>query len=132
MVDRLLRQAEVPVPTKSHLEDHEIGRRTRVDGDDVQLGPPDADLATENRPAGCGEPGGHQQFRRVAAALLRGAHRPIFGPGAACRLITECRPIAGVSGSGGSERLQPDEGEIVREIRGLGEDRGALLEQVER
>ena len=128
MVDRLLGQAEVPVPAESDLDEHENRRRTRVDRDDVQLGAPDPDLATENRPAGCGELGGDEQLGRIAPTLLRGAHAPIFGRCAACRLIRRSESAA----SGGSERLQPEQRELVGEVGRLGQDRGALLEQVER
>ena len=86
MVHGLLGQAKFPGSAKADLDDHEIARRSRIDRDDVQLGTPDPDLATEDRPAGSGEVGSDEYLGGVAAALLGGPHESMVGRAAARRL----------------------------------------------
>jgi hypothetical protein len=51
MADRLFRQPERARRAISDLDEDELGWRTRVDGEKVDLGPADADVTAEDRPA---------------------------------------------------------------------------------
>jgi hypothetical protein len=72
MVEGLLRQAERPRSPPADLHDHQLGRWPAVDGDDVQLGSPDVDLAREDQPARAPQPIRDQLLRGIAGPLLSG------------------------------------------------------------
>ena len=82
-VDGLLRQAEVAPGTPANLDDHEGRRRTRVDGDEVELGSPHPDLTTEDLPTRSAEPRGDERLRRVTLLLPCRAHGRIIAADAA-------------------------------------------------
>ena len=69
MIERLLGQPEVPAAAVAHLHDDERPRRARVNRDEIQLVPPDAEVAGKDGPA-CGlEAGADKAFGRVADPL---------------------------------------------------------------
>ena len=76
MIDRLLWEAEGTVRAPAHLDDHECRRRTRVDGDQVDLVPADVDVPGEHRPSGCLESGGHERLGGVSGTLGVGPRTP--------------------------------------------------------
>jgi hypothetical protein len=71
MVDGFLGEAEIAPRAPAHLDDDEGGRRTRVDGHEIELVATDVDVPGEDDPAGVGQPDGDQLFRGVTRALRR-------------------------------------------------------------
>jgi len=72
-VDGLLGESERARPSGPDLDDHEAGRRARVDREDVQLVMADADIPGEDRPALLGQPFGDEGLGAVADPLRRRA-----------------------------------------------------------
>lgn len=81
MVDRLLHEPERPRCSPADLHDHELHRWTRVDGDDVELAPSDADVPSEDGPAKVDEPGDDRRLGIIAARLGVGPHVPTLASG---------------------------------------------------
>jgi hypothetical protein len=79
-VDALLGEAEVPAAPPADLDDDELDRRAGIEGDEIELVPPDPDPAAEDPPAGGREAGGDDRLGGVAEALLSGSHRVIVAP----------------------------------------------------
>ena len=73
-VHRLLGSPEFPGRPGPDLHDHEPGRQREVDGNDVQFGPADADLAAEDPPSGGDEPVRHQLLSCVSDLLRLSPH----------------------------------------------------------
>ena len=75
VVDGLLGQAEAARPAHPDLDDHEASPSgwARVDGHEVDLVPPDADVPGEDRPALLGETPRDERLGLVAGQLGDGA-----------------------------------------------------------
>jgi hypothetical protein len=78
VVDRLLRQSEAAACSPANLDEHERARWSRIDGNQVDLGPAHADLASEDLPANRRQAIGDQGLGGVTQALRGRSHRPIL------------------------------------------------------
>src|SRR6185369_7519983 len=78
MVDRLLRQAELASVPPADLDDDQLGGRTAIDGDHVDLGAADPDLASQDRPPGGFQPARDELLGGIAGLLHRGPHPRII------------------------------------------------------
>ena len=76
MIDRLLGKAEPPRASPSDLDDHERGRRTRVDRHDIEFVAADMDVPGQDGPTGLDQSSQDQRFRGITRQLGRGP-RPI-------------------------------------------------------
>lgn len=65
----LLRQSEVAPGAPANLDDDERWRRAGVDGDEIELAPPDPHVPGEDGPAGGDEPGRDERLGGVAGIL---------------------------------------------------------------
>ena len=81
-VHRLLGQAEVPTATPADLDDDQLPRWSRIDGNDVELRPADMDLAPEEGPASRHERRGDPVLGPVAGDLELRPHAPIVAANA--------------------------------------------------
>lgn len=75
MVEALLSEPERPRSTPANLDDDQLDRRSRVDGDDVQLAAPDPDVPSEDRPAPARQVGRDRGLRVIAGGLRVSSHR---------------------------------------------------------
>ena len=76
-IERLLRKAEVASASPADLDEDEFSRRARVDGDDVKLSVPGADVPAEDPPARLHEPDGDQLLGFITEPPGRGGQTPI-------------------------------------------------------
>jgi hypothetical protein len=70
--ERLLRQPEPARTAPPDLDHDQPGRRSRIDGHDVQLAPAGMNVPGQDPPATCRQTLGDQGFGRVAGSLLVG------------------------------------------------------------
>ena len=75
MIDGLLRQAEVAASPPADLDDHERGRRARVDRHEIELVATDMDVPGQDGPTGFREPRGDQRFGGITRPLGRRSYR---------------------------------------------------------
>jgi hypothetical protein len=80
MVERLLRQPELPRAAPADLDHHEPPWRAGVDCDDVKLAPTEVDVARQDLPAPGRQPFADKAFGRVAGLLSVRS----FGHGSSC------------------------------------------------
>ena len=74
-VNGLLRQTKVAARPPTDLHDHERRRWARIDGQEVDLSPPDPNVPPEHTPAGALKARGDPRLGRVAGGLGRGPYR---------------------------------------------------------
>src|SRR5690349_80286 len=91
-IDRLLGQTERAARSTADLDDHELARRPRIDGHEVELAPARPDVPPDDRPAAVLEVGRDERFGIVSRALPVGPHGRILPGGPHRRLIGASTP----------------------------------------
>ncbi len=79
-VDGLFGPAEGPAPPPTDLDDDELSRRSRVEGDEIELVSPDPHLTAEDVPAGEAEVAGDDGLGGVTKPLTSCPHGSIVAP----------------------------------------------------
>lgn len=110
-VHGFLGQPEGSIGSPAHLDRDERPRRPRVQRNQVELEPPDMDIAAENRPAGGRQALAHSLLGGIAELLGLGSHRGRLVAPHRLPLIARSRPArcAQLGSPGGPiERLASD------------------------